>query len=110
MCRGAIVVICSDGLDRGDPGVLAEAMERLSRLCHKVIWMNPLKGDEEEFQPRSVGMLVAKPFVDELAILARRRRLDTREATTLLADAESALDRLLVALMVGHGAGVKRGE
>ena len=48
-----------------------------------------------------------KPFVDELAILARRRRLDTREATTLLADAESALDRLLVALMIGHGAKVK---
>jgi uncharacterized protein with von Willebrand factor type A (vWA) domain len=66
MCRGAIVVVCSDGLDRGDPAVLAESMERLSRLCHKVIWMNPLKGDDEEFQPRSVGMLVAKPFVDEL--------------------------------------------
>jgi uncharacterized protein len=66
MCRGAIVVICSDGLDRGDPAVLAEAMERLSRLCHKLIWMNPLKGDEEEFQARSVGMLIAKPFVDEL--------------------------------------------
>jgi hypothetical protein len=45
-----------------------------------------------------------KPFVDELAGLARRRRLDTREATALLADAESALDRLLVALMTGHGA------
>jgi uncharacterized protein with von Willebrand factor type A (vWA) domain len=66
MCRGAIVVICSDGLDRGDPAVLAEAMERLSRLCHKIIWMNPLKGDNEEFQPRSVGMLIAKPYVDEL--------------------------------------------
>ncbi len=47
-----------------------------------------------------------KPFVDELAVVARRRSLDTREATTLLADAESALDRLLVALMVGHGAKV----
>lgn len=45
-----------------------------------------------------------KPFVDELALIARRRRLDTREATELLADAESALDRLLVALMVGHNA------
>src|SRR6266545_7754787 len=45
-----------------------------------------------------------KPFVDELAVLARRRRLDTREATALLVDAESALDRLLVALMVGHSA------
>jgi hypothetical protein len=43
-----------------------------------------------------------KPFVDGLAALARRRRLDTREATALLVDAESALDRLLVALMTGH--------
>jgi phage gp36-like protein len=46
-----------------------------------------------------------KPFVDELAGLARRRRLDTREATALLADADAALDRILVALMTGHGAG-----
>ena len=43
-----------------------------------------------------------RPFVDELAALARRRGLDTREATALLVDAESALDRLLVALMSGH--------
>ena len=45
-----------------------------------------------------------KPFVDELAGLARRRNLDTREATALLGEAESALDRLLIALMIGHGA------
>jgi len=45
-----------------------------------------------------------KPFVDELVAIARRRHLDTREATTLLVDAESALDRLLVALMTGHSA------
>ena len=45
-----------------------------------------------------------KPFVDELVTIARRRHLDTREATTLLVDAESALDRLLVALMTGHSA------
>lgn len=43
-----------------------------------------------------------KPFIDELAVLARRRHLDTREATDLLVQAESALDRLLVALMLGH--------
>ena len=46
-----------------------------------------------------------KPFVDELAVLARRRRLDTREATDLLAEAEAALDRLLVAVMLGHTTG-----
>jgi len=45
-----------------------------------------------------------KPFVDELAVLARRRRLDTREATDLLVDADAALDVLLVALMNGHSA------
>jgi len=49
-----------------------------------------------------------KPFVDELAVLARRRRLDTREATALLVDAESALDRVLVAVMIGHGANGRR--
>ena len=43
-----------------------------------------------------------RPFIDELATLARRRRLDTTEATALLVDAESALDRLLIALMTGH--------
>lgn len=43
-----------------------------------------------------------RPFVDELALLARRRHLDTREATELLAEAETALDRLLIALMLGH--------
>jgi excisionase family DNA binding protein len=45
-----------------------------------------------------------KPFVDQLATLARRKHLDTREATALLVDAETALDRLLVALMDGHRA------
>ena len=45
-----------------------------------------------------------KPFIDELVALARRRRLDTREATALIVDAEAALDRLLVALMTGHSA------
>jgi hypothetical protein len=50
-----------------------------------------------------VGFLrFRKPFVDELSLLARRRHLDTREATELLADAESALDRLLITMMLGH--------
>jgi len=64
MSRGAIVVICSDGLDRGDPALLAGAMERLSRLSHKVVWMNPHKGNDADFQPTTLGMMVASPFVD----------------------------------------------
>ena len=66
MSRGAIVVICSDGLDRGDPAVLAAAMERLSRLSHRVVWMNPHKGHDQEFQPSTLGMMVAAPHVDLL--------------------------------------------
>jgi uncharacterized protein with von Willebrand factor type A (vWA) domain len=66
LCRGAIVVICSDGLERGNPELLATAMERLSRLCHWIVWMNPLKGDNPEFEPRTVGMMVALPYVDVL--------------------------------------------
>jgi uncharacterized protein with von Willebrand factor type A (vWA) domain len=66
MSRGAIVVICSDGLDRGDPAVLAGAMERLSRLSHKVVWMNPHKGNNPDFQPTTLGMMVAAPHIDLL--------------------------------------------
>jgi uncharacterized protein with von Willebrand factor type A (vWA) domain len=66
MCRGAIVVVCSDGLERGHPELLATAMERLARLSHRIVWMNPLKGDNADFQPRTVGMLAALPFVDVL--------------------------------------------
>jgi uncharacterized protein with von Willebrand factor type A (vWA) domain len=66
MSRGSIVVICSDGLDRGDPAVLAGAMERLSRLSHKVVWMNPHKGDDRHFRPSTLGMMVAEPYIDLL--------------------------------------------
>lgn len=62
--RGAVVVICSDGLDRGDPALLARAMERLSRLSHKIVWLNPHKGDDRDFRPSTLGMLVAAPYVD----------------------------------------------
>ena len=64
MCRGGIVVICSDGLDRGDPSVLAAAMERLSRLSYRVVWMNPHKGDNQNFRPSTLGMMVAAPHID----------------------------------------------
>ncbi len=66
LCRGGVVVICSDGLDRGDPELLAAAMERLARLCHKVVWLNPHKGDNQDFRPSTLGMMVAVPHVDLL--------------------------------------------
>lgn len=64
MSRGAIVVICSDGLDRGDPAVLEEAMEKLSLLSHKVVWVNPHIGDERTYRPVTLGMMVAEPHID----------------------------------------------
>src|SRR5260221_5689381 len=52
LCRGGIVVICSDGLDRGDPSVLAMALERLGRLPLPVVLMKPPQGDHPEIPPR----------------------------------------------------------
>jgi len=66
LCRGGIVVICSDGLDRGDPSVLAAAMDRLSRLSHRVVWMNPHKGSNTAFRPSTLGMMVVAPHIDLL--------------------------------------------
>ncbi|HEX3957690.1 MAG TPA: VWA domain-containing protein [Trebonia sp.] len=66
LCRGAVVVICSDGLDRGDPELLAASMQRLARLAYRVVWLNPHKGDNRDFRPSSVGMMVAAPHVDLL--------------------------------------------
>jgi uncharacterized protein len=66
LCRGGVVIICSDGLDRGDPELLAAAMERLSRLCYRVVWLNPHKGDNVNFRPSTLGMMVAAPHIDLL--------------------------------------------
>ncbi|MDQ4042752.1 MAG: VWA domain-containing protein, partial [Actinomycetota bacterium] len=64
MARGSVVVIFSDGWDRGDVDVLAEQMLRLSRLAYKVIWVNPLKA-APGYQPLARGMAAALPFIDE---------------------------------------------
>jgi uncharacterized protein len=67
MCRGTVVVICSDGLDRGAPESLSSAMSRLERLCYRIVWLNPHVGpDVLSFRPSTVGMMVAAPYVDRL--------------------------------------------
>ena len=63
MARGAVVVVLSDGWDRGDPAVLAEQMERLHRVAHRVIWVNPLKVTPG-YAPLARGMAAALPHVD----------------------------------------------
>lgn len=61
--RGAVVVILSDGWDRGDPDLLAEQMERLQRVAYRVIWVNPLKVTPG-YAPLARGMAAALPHVD----------------------------------------------
>ena len=64
--RGAIVVICSDGLDQGQPQVLDKSMQALARLAHRVVWVNPHKGDNEDYVPNTIGMMVADPYIDKV--------------------------------------------
>lgn len=61
-----IVVVLSDGLDRGDPALLAGAMRAIRARVRKVIWLNPLLGDPR-YRPLARGMEAALPFVDHLA-------------------------------------------
>lgn len=61
--RGAVVVVCSDGLERGDPALLGRAMARLRRSVHRIVWVNPLAGDPR-FEPSQRGMRAALPHVD----------------------------------------------
>ena len=63
MARGAVVVILSDGWDRGDPEVLAAEMARLARVAHRVVWVNPLKASPG-YAPLARGMAAALPYVD----------------------------------------------
>jgi uncharacterized protein with von Willebrand factor type A (vWA) domain len=61
--RGAVVVLCSDGLERGDPELLRAQMARLRRLAYRVVWANPLKGSPR-YEPLARGMAAALPSVD----------------------------------------------
>ena len=64
MARGAIVVILSDGWDRGDPQILSEQMERLHRVSFRQIWVNPLK-HTPGYAPLAKGMAAALPHTDQ---------------------------------------------
>jgi len=64
MARGATVVIMSDGWDRGEPAEMHEQMQRLHRVAHRVIWVNPLKASPG-YQPLARGMAAALPHIDD---------------------------------------------
>jgi uncharacterized protein with von Willebrand factor type A (vWA) domain len=63
MARGAVIVIVSDGWERGDPALVEEQMQRLRRLAHRIVWVNPRKASSR-FRPRTGGMAAALPYCD----------------------------------------------
>lgn len=72
--RGAVVVLVSDGCDRGRPERLAQQMARLRGRCHRLIWLNP-HADHEEYAPRVAGMRAALPYVDDFLPIGDLRSL-----------------------------------
>ena len=64
MARGAVVVVFSDGWERGDPALLGEQMDRLGRVAHRVVWVNPHRG-KAGYEPVQQGVLAALPHVDD---------------------------------------------
>lgn len=61
--HGAVVLIISDGWDRGEAGMLQAEMDRLQHSCHRLIWLNPLLGSPD-YRPLTIGMKTALPFID----------------------------------------------
>ncbi|MFW6098255.1 MAG: VWA domain-containing protein, partial [Chloroflexota bacterium] len=94
--RGAIVIIISDGWERGDVSVLEKEMRFLQHRCHRLIWLNPLSG-RAGYEPVVEGMAAALPYVDDflpihnlqsltalsdhLAQLGRQRSFRSQHAT-----------------------------
>lgn len=76
LTRGAIVVVVSDGWERGDPGLLSGEMERLRRAAHTLVWVNPLAG-EPGYRPLVAGMVAALPHVDVFLPGHNLRSLET---------------------------------
>ncbi len=65
MARGAVIVILSDGWERGDPALVGREMERLARLAYRIVWVNP-RVAARGFSPRVGGMAAALPHCDAL--------------------------------------------
>ena len=75
MARGAVVVIISDGWDTGDPEVLGREMERLSRVAHRIVWVNP-RTQSPEYRPLAGGMAAAWPYCDAVVSAHTLHALD----------------------------------
>jgi uncharacterized protein with von Willebrand factor type A (vWA) domain len=96
-----VVIIVSDGWDRGDPALVASETARLRRNCHRLVWLNPLAGTPG-YEPLAGGMRAALPYIDDFVpagtvaslerlgeILAGVRSSDTRRGGEAAAGADA---------------------
>jgi hypothetical protein len=74
LARGAVVIILSDGLERGDPAELLHAVQRLHRLAERLVWLTPLKRDAA-YRPVTRAMAAVAPYLDHLGGAASLERL-----------------------------------
>jgi uncharacterized protein with von Willebrand factor type A (vWA) domain len=81
LARSPVALLVSDGWDRGEPDVLAAAVARLHRSCHRLIWLNPLIGTQD-YQPLTRGLVAALPHVDRF--LSSRTLGDIRDLAVVL--------------------------
>ena len=65
LAHGAALVVLSDGLERGDPSAMRDAVARFARIAWRLVWLTPLAG-EPGFEPRTAGLIAVRPFLDEL--------------------------------------------
>jgi hypothetical protein len=89
MARGAVVVILSDGWERGDPMLVGREMDRLARLAHRIVWVNP-RVSADAFSVRSGGMVAALPYCDALV---SGHSLDALEEVVDAIGAKSSVNR-----------------
>jgi uncharacterized protein with von Willebrand factor type A (vWA) domain len=74
LARGAVVIILSDGLERGDPAPLVHAVQRLHRLAERLVWLTPLKRDAD-YRPVTRAMAAVAPYLDHIGGAASLERL-----------------------------------
>ena len=65
LARGAALVVLSDGLERGDPTAMGDAVARFARIAWRIVWLTPLAADPA-FEPRTAGLVAAQPYLDKL--------------------------------------------
>ena len=88
MARGAVVLVLSDGLERGDPQLMAAGVTRLARLSHRIVWLTPLASDPS-YAPITKAMVAVQPSLDRLGSSASLEDL-LAELSNLLAVSAAA--------------------